>query len=80
MTKLSFVVVFCALQADLTGSRYTGLLDCVRTVYAANGIRGFFSGLSVVCLRAFPVNAITFLVYSHTLDYLQDSCVLHVSL
>lgn len=74
-----FDVVKSLIQADVTGSRYTGLLDCVITVYRANGIRGFFSGLSVVCLRAFPVNAITFFVYSHTLDYLQDSCLLHVS-
>jgi len=67
------------MQADVSGSRYASLLDCVRTVYRANGIRGFFSGLSVVCFRAFPVNAIIFLVYSHSLDYLQDSCFLHLS-
>jgi len=72
-------VLFCSTQADVNGSRYTSLIDCARTVYRANGSRGFFSGLSVACVRAFPVNAIIFLVYSHSLDYLQDSRFLHIS-
>jgi len=78
--KRVLLLSVCISQADWTGSRYRGLADCVKTVYAANGIRGFFSGLSVVCVRAFPVNAITFLVYSHALDYLHDSRLLHLSL
>ena len=77
---MNFVVLFSITQADVSGSRYTNLVDCARTVYRANGIRGFFSGLSVACFRAFPVNAIIFVVYSHCLDYFQDSCCLHVSL
>jgi len=67
------------MQADLSGRRYGGLLDCARTVYVANGLGGFFSGLTVICVRAFPVNAIIFLVYTHALDYLQHSRLLHVS-
>ena len=55
------------LQADMTHTRYTGVWDCVVKTYSARGIRAFFTGLPICALRAFPVNALTFLVYSQLL-------------
>jgi hypothetical protein len=36
-------------------------------------VRGFYTGLSVTCCRAFPVSAVTFLLYSQTLSYLRPT-------
>ncbi|CAH1797219.1 unnamed protein product [Owenia fusiformis] len=64
-------VVKSRMQADLNG-KFKNILDCVVKSYAEGGFRIFFSGLPVACLRAFPVNAVTFLVYTKTLKYLND--------
>jgi solute carrier family 25 carnitine/acylcarnitine transporter 20/29 len=37
---------------------YEGIIDCVRKTYVNNGIKGFFSGLSVVLIRACIVNGV----------------------
>ncbi|KAI9592984.1 mitochondrial carrier domain-containing protein [Syncephalis fuscata] len=37
--------------------------ECARQLYRQEGWRGFTRGLSVTLIRAFPVNAVTFLVY-----------------
>jgi hypothetical protein len=39
----------------------------------AQRFRGFFRGLSAAMLRAFPVNAVTFLVYDSLLDVFDPS-------
>ncbi|XP_064623859.1 solute carrier family 25 member 45-like isoform X2 [Lineus longissimus] len=57
------------LQSD-TSKKYKGTVDCVVKSYKSGGIRTFFKGGAVVCLRAFPVNAVTFFVYREILNEL----------
>jgi solute carrier family 25 carnitine/acylcarnitine transporter 20/29 len=42
---------------------YTSTWDCVRKIYKQEGIRGFSRGLTPCLVRAYPVNAVTFIVY-----------------
>ncbi|XP_052865600.1 mitochondrial basic amino acids transporter [Anopheles cruzii] len=63
-------VIKSRLQADgisSGGRQYRGLVDCVRKSYASEGL-GFLSrGLASTLLRAFPMNAVCFLVVSYTM-------------
>lgn len=45
------------------GQKYNGVLHCMRVSVREEGVRVFFKGLLLNSLRAFPVNAITFLSY-----------------
>ncbi|KAJ0036119.1 hypothetical protein NQD34_004796 [Periophthalmus magnuspinnatus] len=47
------------------GRRYRGVLDCVRVSVREEGPRVLFKGLLLNSVRAFPVNAVTFLSYEH---------------
>lgn len=69
-TCMPFDVIKSNLQSDVEHTKYRGVIDCAAQVYRRSGLRGFFAGLPVACLRAFPTNAITFVVYSKTLSYL----------
>ncbi|KAJ8979756.1 hypothetical protein NQ317_004743 [Molorchus minor] len=42
---------------------YKGILDCIRKMYAKNGFPVFFTGLPILCMRAFPANAVMFTSY-----------------
>ncbi|OWF47200.1 solute carrier family 25 member 45-like [Mizuhopecten yessoensis] len=64
-------VVKSRYQADLLG-QYNGPLDCAVKSYKAEGLRVFYRGCAVTCVRAFPVNAVTFVVYSQILQYLDS--------
>lgn len=57
-------VVKARLQMSGAGGReYRGVLHCMRVSVREEGVRFFFKGLLLNSLRAFPVNAITFLSY-----------------
>lgn len=57
-------VVKARLQMSGAGGReYTGVLHCMRVSFREEGARVFFKGLLLNSLRAFPVNAVTFLSY-----------------
>ena len=43
--------------------RYNGILDCIRTMWAVEGINGFYKGLTLAILKSGPATATTFLVY-----------------
>ena len=58
------------LQADTSHKKYSGFWDCSRKLYQSRGIRGFYTGVVMVSFRAFPVNAVTFLAYAKSLEYL----------
>lgn len=61
-------VVKARLQMDgLKGVTYHGILDCVLTSARQEGPRVFLKGMALNCLRAFPVNAATFLGYESIL-------------
>ncbi|XP_028266289.1 solute carrier family 25 member 45 [Parambassis ranga] len=57
-------VVKARLQMSGAGGReYRGALHCLRVSAREEGLRVFFKGLLLNSVRAFPVNAITFLSY-----------------
>ncbi|KAM6981700.1 solute carrier family 25 member 45 [Tautogolabrus adspersus] len=57
-------VVKARLQLSGAGGReYSGVLHCMRVSVREEGLRVFFKGLLLNSLRAFPVNAVTFLSY-----------------
>ncbi|BFZ11685.1 hypothetical protein BsWGS_14724 [Bradybaena similaris] len=68
---MPFDVVKSKLQADAEGRMYKGFWDCARRVYAAEGVRAFFLGMGPMAMRAFPVNAVTLMVYTESLQYLK---------
>ncbi|CAC5396190.1 SLC25A45_47 [Mytilus coruscus] len=69
---MPFDVIKSRYQADLK-REYKGILDCVYKSYKQEGITVFYRGCLVTCLRAFPVNAVIFLLYSKTLNYLETN-------
>uniref|UniRef100_A0A3Q3MFU4 Solute carrier family 25 member 45 n=1 Tax=Mastacembelus armatus TaxID=205130 RepID=A0A3Q3MFU4_9TELE len=57
-------VVKARLQMSGAGGRvYSGVLHCMRVSVREEGVRVFFKGLLLNSVRAFPVNAVTFLSY-----------------
>ncbi|XP_070572165.1 solute carrier family 25 member 45-like isoform X4 [Ptychodera flava] len=67
-----FDVVKSRLQADgVKAQKYHSVLHCIRDSYKTGGYRVFFTGLTINCIRGFPVNAVTFAVYSLLLRALE---------
>ena len=65
-------VVKSRMQDDsLSNPKYKGSIDCAKQSYKADGLRVFWRGLPVTCIRAFPVNAVTFAVYAVSLRSMQ---------
>lgn len=64
-------VVKARLQmSEAEGQKYSGILDCMRTSVREEGVRVFFKGVILNSVRAFPVNAITFLSYERLMKLL----------
>ena len=59
-----------------SGPRYRGIVDCARTVFREEGLRGLYSGFSANLARALPATAIMFFVYESVLRAVQGSGVL----
>jgi len=57
------------LQIDAKSKQkiYKSQLECIKHIYKANGIKGFYQGISSCLIRAFPVHALNFVVYEHVL-------------
>ena len=64
-----FDVVKSIYQADQGPHRKT-IWKHTQELYMSRGYKAFFAGMTMNCVRAFPVNAVTFLVYSQSLKYL----------
>lgn len=64
------------IQSDsLSSPRYCGIVDCFVKSCREEGFRVLFRGLAITCVRAFPTNAVTLVVYSKCLRVLQErSC------
>lgn len=70
-------VVKSRLQADgMSGKpKYNGIVDCLRKSHAEEGL-GFLSrGLASTLLRAFPMNAVCFLVVSYVLKFMDEPVI-----
>lgn len=67
-------VVKSRLQADgMSGHpQYSGIRDCMRKGYQAEGLSFYTRGLCSTLLRAFPMNAACFLVVSWTLKFAEN--------
>ncbi|KAI8788580.1 solute carrier family 25 member 45, partial [Biomphalaria glabrata] len=63
---MPFDVIKSRLQVDHS-LRYKGFMDCLINTVKKSGISVLYRGTMVTMLRAFPVNAITFVVYSQVL-------------
>uniref|UniRef100_A0A671R2U8 Solute carrier family 25 member 45-like n=1 Tax=Sinocyclocheilus anshuiensis TaxID=1608454 RepID=A0A671R2U8_9TELE len=67
-------VVKARLQMCGGGGRmYSGVLNCITVSVHEEGMRVFFKGLLLNSVRAFPVNAVTFLSFEMLLRAMTDS-------
>jgi len=75
---IPFDVVKSRLQSECyidqaTGRRtatYSGMVDCFLRSWRAEGPSVFLRGMMVTCMRAFPTNAVVFVVYVHSMRFL----------
>ncbi|KAL0088884.1 mitochondrial carrier domain-containing protein [Phycomyces blakesleeanus] len=73
------------MQKEIMAQRptYGRTSDCIRDIYKAKGTLGFYRGITVTLVRAFPIHSLNFLVYEQTLllmRYLSDHTQDQVSL
>lgn len=61
---IPFDVIKSRVQADYDKKLYKNFIDCAMKTYKDHGVRAFFTGGGLICLRAFPVNAVTLMVYA----------------
>ncbi len=69
---MPFDVIKNQLQADFEGKRFNSIRQCLVDTYNKGGVRMFYTGALVTAMRAFPVNAITFLVYVQSMKFLSS--------
>ena len=70
VTTMPLDTIKSKIQAQAASSNRISILGCVRDTYRTLGISGLYRGLSIASIRAFPVNGVTFMVYSQVLHYL----------
>ncbi len=66
LSAYPFDIVKSRLQTDglaPADRQYKGALDCARQIYAQNGVKGFFKGLTPTLVRAPFANAATFVAF-----------------
>lgn len=70
-------VVKSRLQTDgMDGKlKYSGAVDCVKKSYQVEGMHFFTRGLTSTLLRAFPMNAVCFLVVSYVMKFFEKNPV-----
>lgn len=75
-------VVKSRLQVDgMDGKpKYKGAIDCMRKSYQAEGMSFFLRGLNSTLMRAFPMNAVCFLVVSYVMKFFQNTKSIEVSI
>lgn len=61
------------MQADtLQNPKYRGVIDCCEKLYREQGVKRFYQGISPTLIRAFPANAITFVAFETSLNFLNQ--------
>ncbi|KAG1474109.1 hypothetical protein G6F56_000545 [Rhizopus delemar] len=50
-----------------TKPKYGNTKNCVQDIYRRGGLSGFYRGITVTLIRAFPIHSLNFLVYEQTL-------------
>ncbi|CAO3664877.1 unnamed protein product [Umbelopsis ramanniana] len=74
---LCWIVVFpidlikSVMQKDIMAPKptYDTIRECVTDIKARQGYRGFYRGMSVTLMRAFPIHSLNFLVYEQVLQF-----------
>lgn len=49
---------------------YSGMFDCLRSIFRKEGVRGYFKGIVPYCMKIVPGGAINLTVYDWTKDFL----------
>ncbi|KAI8983504.1 mitochondrial carrier domain-containing protein [Pilobolus umbonatus] len=47
--------------------KYKNTKECINDIYQNGGLRGFYRGIAVTLIRAFPIHSLNFLMYEQTL-------------
>ncbi|CAO3684043.1 unnamed protein product [Rhizopus stolonifer] len=50
-----------------TKPKYGNTKNCIQDIYRRGGLAGFYRGITVTLIRAFPIHSLNFLVYEQTL-------------
>eukprot|EP01130_Rhizamoeba_saxonica_P014816 TRINITY_DN6511_c0_g1_i1.p1 TRINITY_DN6511_c0_g1~~TRINITY_DN6511_c0_g1_i1.p1 ORF type:complete len:113 (-),score=16.12 TRINITY_DN6511_c0_g1_i1:54-392(-) len=53
------------LQSDFLNESRRSIRSCVKSTYKTHGLYGFYRGVSISLLRAFPVNACGFVAFEY---------------
>ncbi len=73
LVNIPIDVVKSRIQSDdLSKPKYNGVIDCFVKSYRAEGLKVFWRGLPIICIRAFPTNAVTLAVYSSTYNSMKE--------
>lgn len=64
---LDLVKTLIQKEILLPNPTYKSAIDCVKDIYKKNGFNGFYRGITVTLMRAFPIHSLNFLVYEQTL-------------
>lgn len=59
------------MQPYSDGPRGDSIPALTRDIYARGGFRGFYRGLGVTLIRAFPIHSLNFLVYEQVLKMIK---------
>lgn len=70
-------VVKSRLQVDgIDGTtKYNGAIDCMKKSYQTEGLKFFTRGLNSTLMRAFPMNAVCFLVVSYVMKFFDEKTI-----
>lgn len=55
------------IQKEILQPNSTNARECIKNIYMKNGVAGFYRGIAVTLIRAFPIHSLNFLVYEQTL-------------
>ncbi|XP_060062893.1 solute carrier family 25 member 45-like [Ylistrum balloti] len=69
---IPFDVIKSRYQADFHG-KYASPVDCAIQSYRTEGLGVFYTGCFVTCVRAFPVCAVSFMVYAQVTQWLRSN-------
>ncbi|CAO3617015.1 unnamed protein product [Mucor hiemalis] len=67
-----YQVLKSRLQNRATRDTYTGVVDCGKKIFQAEGYVGFYKGLAPNIIRVLPGTCITFLVYENLTQYFKN--------
>ena len=54
---------------QMPGNNYTGIFNCLKTIYGNGGFKGFYKGVIPNAIKIVPNNGIRFLVYTNLTTY-----------